>query len=581
MNKFPKKKRPQQFKKGKQQPQRKPKGQLSNTLRIIPLGGLEEVGRNSMIIEMGKDIIIIDLGLQFPEEDMPGVDYSIPNISYLKGKEKNIRGIIITHGHYDHIGGIPHLVPRLGNPPIYATDLTLALIQKKQEDIDPQHKLRLVKVKTNTRLKLGRFNIEFMGLSHNIPASLGVIIKTPLGTVIHTGDFKIDHHGEAKNETELYKINNLKKLGVLALMCDSTNAPHQGKQLSEKEIQKNLEQMFIEAQGRMIFATFASLISRLQQIIGLAEKYNRKVQVEGYSMRTNIEIAQRLGYIKTRKGTIIKNNEAKKLPDKRRLILSTGAQGEERAVLMRIANREHKYLTIGKNDLVIFSSSVVPGNERSVQRLKDGLYRAGAEVIDSNMLDIHAGGHAKSEDLRWFIRQVRPKYFIPIEGNHSFLKINGKYAVQEGVRKENVLIADNGQVIEFTRQGGRLTNERVPTDHVFVDGLGVGDISNVVIRDRQHMANEGMILIIATVEGRTGNPIGKPDIITRGSGLEENSQKIKAEIRRVVSKALVDREPKTQANQADLKKKIRKAVEKLVFKRTERQPMIIPVIIET
>jgi ribonuclease J len=534
-----------------------------------------------MVIEYGKDIIIIDLGLQFPEDDMPGIDYSIPNISYFKGKERNIRGIIVTHGHYDHIGGIPHLAPKLGNPPIYATDLTLAMIQKKQEDIEPRHKLRTIPVKTTTHLKLGVFQVEFMGLSHNIPASLGVIIHTPIGTVVHTGDFKLDELGGHKNETEFQRITSLRKTGVLVLMCDSTNATQVGKQLSEGDIQANLEQMYKDAKGRMIFATFASLLTRIQQIIWLADKYGRKMLIEGYSMKTNIEIAQRLGYIKIPKGLLIKPEEMKRFPNSRLLILSTGAQGEERAVLMRIANHEHKYLKIEKDDLVIFSSSVVPGNERAVQRLKDGLYRAGAEVIDSKMLDIHAGGHAKSDDLRWFIRTVKPKYFVPIEGNHSFLRIHAKYAVEEGVPPQNALVADNGQVMEFTKTSGRLTDERVPTDHVFVDGLGVGDVSHVILRDRKQLAEGGMVIIVAMVEGRTGRPVGKPEIITRGFLFPPSNQQLMDDIRRAVKKALVDNDPKTQANEADLRNKVRKAVEKLVFQRIEREPIILPVIIET
>ncbi|USN53518.1 MAG: ribonuclease J [Candidatus Nomurabacteria bacterium] len=556
-------------------------GQSSPKLRLIPLGGMEEVGRNSMILEYGKDILIIDLGLQFPEEDMPGVDYSIPNISYLKGKEKNVRGILITHGHYDHIGGVPHLVHKLGNPTIYGSDLTLALIKKKQEDINPQHKLRLVTVKKDTKLKIGPFRIEFVGLSHNIPASFGIIIHTPLGPVMHTGDFKIDHKGGYRNETDIQKIERLKKMRMLALMCDSTNAPHQGHQLSESEITQNLEEMFKRAKGRIIFATFASLLTRIQQIVWLAEKHNRKVQVEGFSMRTNIEIAKQLGYLKSKKNTFVKDKEAAKLPDSRRVILSTGAQGEERAVLMRMANGEHKYLKIQKGDLVVFSSSVVPGNERAVQRLKDGLFREGADVYDNQMLDIHAGGHAKSEDLRWFIRTIRPQYFIPIEGNHSFLRMNARYAMEEGMAEDHVLVADNGQVIEFTKQGGKLTKEYVPTDHVFVDGLGVGDVSHVVLRDRKHLSADGMVLIVATVDGRTGRPLGKPDIITRGFIFPQSNQQLLNEIRKTVQGELKDTEPKTQANEADLRNKIRKALEKLIFKRIERTPMILPVIIVT
>jgi ribonuclease J len=558
-----------------------PKGKL----RVIPLGGMEEVGRNCIVFEYENDIVIIDMGLQFAEEDMPGVDYSIPNISYLKGKEKNIRAIIITHGHYDHTGGIPHLIDKLGNPPIIGTDLTLALIVKKQEDINPRTKLRLHKVTTRDTVRLGAFKAKFLGLSHNIPASMGVILETPLGTVLHTGDFKIDPDAEDKNNTELERIKDFRKMNLLALLSDSTNANRSGKMFTEKEIEKNLEPLFTQAKGRMIVATFASLLSRTQQLIRLAERNNRKVLVEGFSLKTNIEIGKQLGYIKAQKGTLIAWEEAKQLPNNRLLILSTGAQGEDRAVLMRIANREHKYLKIEKDDLVVFSSSVVPGNERSVQRLKDGLYREGAEVVDTQMMDIHASGHAKSEDLRWFIGQVHPRFFIPIEGNHSFLKIHGKLAMQEGVPKENVLIPDNGQVIEFAKNAGgdvegRVTNERVPVDHIFVDGLGVGDISHIVLRDRQQLAGDGMVVVIATVDQKTGHLLGNPDIITRGFISVKTNAHLMNELSRTVKNAMEDHEPRTGADAGDLQKKIRNNLERVIFTKTQRQPMILPVIIE-
>ncbi len=550
-------------------------------LRIIPLGGLEEVGRNCIVFEYEKDIVIVDMGLQFPEEDMPGIDYSIPNIAYLRGKEKNIRGVIITHGHYDHIGGLPHLIPKLGNPPLYGTDLTLAMVAKKNDDVNPGFKLRLHKVTTRDTVRLGSsFRARFLGISHNIPASLGVILQTPVGTVLHTGDFKLDPDAEEKNETDFRMIKQLKGMRLLALMSDSTNAARQGKMQTEREIEENLGTLFTQARGRMIIAIFSSLLSRAQQLIRLAEKNNRKIMVEGYSLRTNIEIGKQLGYIKARKGTLITWEEGKKLPAKRMLIMCTGAQGEDNAVLMRIANREHRYLRIEKNDLVVFSSSVVPGNERSVQRLKDGLYRENAEVVDSQMMDIHASGHAKSDDLAWFIRTVQPRYFIPIEGNHAFLRIHGNLAIKEGVPPQHVLIADNGQVIEFTKQGGKVTNERVPVEHVFVDGLGVGDVSHVVIRDRQQMSADGMVVVIATVDGKTGELLGTPDIITRGFVHVNENFRLINEVKTLAKRVLTDKDPKMPANDTFLRDKLRETVGQFLFSKTERRPLILPVIIE-
>lgn len=551
-----------------------------STLKLIPLGGNEEVGRNSMIVQYGKEILIIDLGLQFPEDDMPGVDYIIPDISYLKGKEKWIRGIFITHGHYDHTGGIPHLIDQLGNPPIYASNLTAMMIKRKMEDIAPNKKLRLNVVKSRDRVKLGNFRLDFFGVSHNIPASLGVAVETPAGTVVHTGDFKIDEKAHISNRTDFEAINNLAKRNILALMCDSTNAYATGAQLPEEEIQKNLETMFTNTKGRMIFGTFASLLSRIQQILNLAEKYNRKVLIEGFSMKTNIEIGKELGYIRVKQHTIVSWEEAKRLPPNRLLIICTGAQGEDNAVLMRIANREHKYLTIERGDLIVFSSSVIPGNERSVTRLKDGLLREGAEIIDYKMLDIHAGGHAKAEDIVKFIQQIKPRYFVPVEGNYSFLVHNRKNAVQAGMKPENVLIADNGQIIEFNKGHGYVTNYRVPIEYIFVDGLGVGDVNNIVLRDRKQLAGDGMVIIIAQINGKTGKPI-KVDIISRGLTHMKEQGRFIGEMIGQAKKALADNEPRMKPDEKDLRDKLRRNLEKFIFTKTQRQPLILPVIVKT
>ncbi len=549
-------------------------------LRLAVIGGNEEVGRNMSMIEYGNDIIVIDMGLQFPEEDMPGIDYIIPNIGYLKNKAKNIRGVIITHGHYDHIGGIPHLMAPLGNPALYASDLTLGIIKKRQDDYPEAPKLRTQAVNSKTVLQLGVFKVEFIRISHNIPASLAVVIHTPLGILLHTGDFKLDSAPVGDLPPEIERIQDIGKKKVLAMLSDSTNASQPGHQLTETKIGFELEEIFRMVTGRMILGTFASNLSRIQQIIWLAEKYDRKVATEGFSMRTNIEIAKQLGYLKIKKTTVIDSKHLDKYPDHKVMVLCTGAQGEGNAQLMRIANGDHRNIQLKKGDTVVFSSSVIPGNERSVQRLTDNLFRAGAKVINYKMMDIHAGGHAKQEDLKYMLQMVAPKYLIPIEGNHAFLHFHKQAAVETGFPEANVFVADNGQVIEFTKAGGRLTNERIPSDYVFVDGLGVGDVSHIVLRDRQVMAADGMIVIIATVDTKTGKLIGNPDIISRGFVYMKENKGLIETTRRKARKILMDRDPQIGVNSMDIKNKIRDEIGGFLYQKTKRRPMVLPVVIE-
>ena len=562
------------------------KGPSTPRLKVIVLGGLEEVGRNMTLLEYENDIILIDMGLQFPEEDMPGIDYIIPNISYLKGKEKNIRGVVITHGHYDHIGGIPHLVPRLGNPTIYGTQLTLAIIKKRQEDYKSA-KLNLAVVKTEDVLTLGKFKLEFIHVNHNIPDSVAVVVHTPVGAVIHTGDWKFDYTPVDERPADFAKIAQVGRDGVLALMSDSTNAPEEGHQISEQEIGKNLKTLIEKAPGRIIIGTFSSLLSRVEQIIRIAEELGKKVAVDGFSMKTNVEIMRMLGYLKVKQGTLIDIADVHNFPQEKIIIVCTGAQGEERAVLMRIANEEHRFVRIEPKDTVVFSSSVVPGNERTIQRLKDALYRKGADVVHYKMMDIHAGGHAKAEDIKLMIRLVNPKYFIPIEGSHSHLRLNAKVAESIGFDPKNIFVADNGQVMEFTAAGkefsdtvGRLTPQRVPTDYVMVDGLGVGDVSQVVLRDRKMMAEDGMIVIITTIDAKTGYLIGSPDIISRGFVYMRESKELIEQVRAKVKKLISDRDPKSAADNVFIKNKIRDNIGQFLFTKTERRPMVLPVIIE-
>ena len=555
-------------------------------LRVMVLGGNEEVGRNMTLFEYGNDILIVDMGLQFPEEDMPGVDYVIPNTSYLEGKEKNIRGVIITHGHYDHIGGIPHIMPKIGNPPLFATDLTCGIIQKRQEDHRDSPPLNLYSIKTDDVLQLGVFKVEFFGVAHSIPTAFGVIINTPCGVVVHTGDFKLDPEPGAQSVQETEKIKQLGERHVLALMIDSTNAPQPGKQLPEHDIQNNVDEIIAAAKGAVIVGTFASMISRVQQIILACERQGRRVAIEGFSMRSNVMIAQQLGYMKIQKGTLIETKDVGKYPRNKIAVVCTGAQGEERAVLMRIANREHPFIEIEPGDTVVFSSSVIPGNERSVQRVKDTLYREGAEVIHYKMMDGHAGGHAKQEDLVEMHGLIKPKYLIPIEGNYSFLCDHAKLAIKNGFNSRNVFVADNGQIMEFDRQGnGMLTNNKANTNYVFVDGLGVGNTNEIVLRDRQQLSGDGVVIVVAVMDANTGKVIATPDVISRGFVYMKEHQELINQARNKAGAILDEHQPgqKSKDNPpqgAYLKDKLRDEMGEFLFIKTEQRPMVIPVIIE-
>lgn len=555
---------------------------------ITVLGGLEEVGRNMTMIEYvpttgNPDILIVDMGLQFPEEDTPGIDYIIPNITCLKGREKFIRGIVITHGHYDHIGAIPYLSPRLGNPPIFGLPLTCAIIKKRQDDFQ-NAPLNLHVVSLDDVLTLGNFVVEFIHINHNIPDSAAIVVRTPCGTIVHTGDWKFDYTPADERPADLAKIARVGTEGIAVLMGDSTNAGQPGHQMSEKEIGKSIRHIIATAPGRVIVGTFSSLLSRIDQVIRYAQELGKKVAIDGYSMRINVEIIQQLGYTKILPGTLIDIAQVDNFPKNKIIIMCTGAQGEDRAVLMRIANGEHRHIEIASDDTVIFSSSVIPGNERTVQRLKDTLFRKGAEVIHYQMMDVHAGGHAKNEDIKLMLTLAKPKHYFPIEGNHSFLRMNAKVAAEIGFPKERIIIADNGQAVDLvmTANGpeATVTNRKVPTDYVMVDGLGVGDVSQIVLRDRQVLAADGMIVVIATIEKRTGKLIGNPDIISRGFVYMKENKELIEETRYRVKKMVHDRDTQSAADENYIKNRIRDGVGQFLFQKTERRPMILPVVIE-
>ncbi|MBI4713582.1 ribonuclease J [Candidatus Uhrbacteria bacterium] len=548
-------------------------------LRVIVLGGCEEVGRNCTLLEYKNDIILIDMGLQFPEEDMPGVDYIIPNMSYIKGKEKNVRGVIITHGHYDHIGAIPHTVPNIGNPPIYALPVSAAIIKRRQEDFHTR-KLDVKVTKVDDVLKLGSFTVSFFHINHNIPDSVGIVIETPVGVVCHTGDWKFDFHPAGAEHADFQKIALIGKSGVMCLMGDSTNANRPGHQVSEKVIGEELEYINEKSSGRLIVGTFASLLSRVKQIIESSEKLGKKVAIDGYSMRTNVEIAKELGFIKCSQSTLIKPEQMDSYPDDKIVLICTGAQGEKNAALNRIANNEHRIVRIRKTDTVIFSSSVIPGNEASVQRLMDTLYRKGAKVINYQMMDVHAGGHAKKEDIKLMLALFKPKYYVPIEGNHFLLRENAEVAYSMGWDENHVFVVDNGQVMEFSKDAGLLTKEKILTDYVFVDGLGVGDVSQVVLRDRKVLAEDGMVVIIVQIDKKTGALIGSPDIISRGFIFMKEHRELIEETRNEVRKAMADKDPKSEADPKYTREQIREKLGAFFYKKIERRPMILPVILE-
>jgi len=554
-----------------------------DNLKIIPLGGLGEVGRNMTLLEYQGRILIIDMGFRMPEEDMPGVDYIIPSIDYLKNKQKNILGIVFTHGHYDHIGAVPYLIRKIWREklPIFASPLTRGIILKRQEDFSHETKLKINEVYDGSRIELGPFKIEFFRQNHNIPDNLGLFIQTPIGNILHTSDFKFDQNPVNDLPTNFEKLRGIGKRKILLMLSDSTDAEEEGHSLSEKEILKNLEEIFKSVHGRIIAATFASLINRIQQIITLSEKYGRKVCLEGYSMKTNVEICKNLGYIKAKRETFISAKQIENYPPSQITILGTGAQGEAEAVLMRIASKEHPFIKIKKGDTVIFSSSVIPGNERTVQIMKDEIMRQGAKVFHYKMMDIHAGGHAKSEELKEMIKIMTPKFFMPIHGQYSMLVAHSQLAKEMGMEEKNVIVAENGNVINLNQKRIFIEKEKVPSNYVMIDGLGIGDVGQVVLRDRQMLAEDGMFVIVVIVERQTGKVRGSPDIISRGFVyLRESKELLRDTRKRVIG--IVERATGTggAVNWSYIKDEIRNKIGQFLFSRTQRRPMILPVVIE-
>jgi ribonuclease J len=551
-----------------------------NSLKVIALGGLGEIGKNMYMLEYKDDIIIIDAGIKFPEENMPGIDFLIPNTKYLEEKKQNIRGLILTHGHMDHIGAVPYLQQKLGNPDIYTANLTRGIVMKRHMEFPQLPQLPIILTKSGDKVKMGdHFEVEFFHMNHNIPDDLGVVVRTPVGNVIHTADFKFDPNPVNDVPVSFEQLAQFGDEGVLALLCDSTDAERPGKSISEQTIYENLEIIFKEATGMLITGTFSSMINRIQQIIMLSEKYGRKVCFDGYSLRTNVEFAKELGYIKMQKGTQISIDQVNDYPREKITVVATGAQGEETASLMRIVNKEHRHITISKEDTVIFSSSVIPGNERSVQYLKDMLYRTGVKVFHYQMMDIHAGGHARQEDLLQIIELLRPKFLMPIHGQYSMMVTLGTLGEQKGMQKENIIIADNSQIIHMTKDQWWFDKQSAPSNLVMVDGLGIGDIGNVVLRDRQVLAEDGMFVIIALIDPKTGKVTQSPDIISRGFIYLKENKELLANVRKKI-RMIIENEKARPLNLPYVKDQIRDEIGQFLFQKTERRPMVLPVLIE-
>lgn len=555
----------------------------SDTLRVWPLGGQEEVGRNSTVFEYGNDIIILDMGLQFPGEDMPGIDYIIPNTESIEQKKKNIRGVIFSHGHLDHIGAAPMMLETLGNPLVIGRNLTLALVKRRVEDYrhGSAKNLKTLLVQSyDQTLHLGKFKVSFFRVEHSVMDAMGVIIETPHGTIIHPGDWAMETNPA---EGDIVRYDHLSKLpSPRILMLESLGVTYKNPRVPTSVSQQNLRRLIVEAPGRIIIGTFSSQIARIKLLLEYAEEIGKKVALDGFSMKSNIEIAQKLGYIKVRKETLITIDRIDSYPDNKVIVICTGAQGEQNAVFSRIVNNQHRFVTIKPNDTIVFSSSVIPGNEQTVQRLKDRIYRLTENVIHSEIMDVHTGGHATAADIVEMLKQVQPDYFLPVYANYYMLVEAKKLALRTGMNPEQIFVLTNGQKIEFSRgQKPMILKERANTNSIMVDGLGIGDVSQIVLRDRQMLAEDGMVVVIATIVKKTGELIGNPDLISRGFVYLKENKKLIEDLRHFV-KHLIQEGGNGRApiDENFIKNKIREESAKFLFKKTERRPMILPVVIE-
>ncbi len=554
----------------------------SGNIRIIPLGGVEEIGKNMTMVEVGNDIIVIDAGFQFREDDTPGIDYIIPNTKYLEERREKIRGLFITHGHLDHIGAIPYIIDRIGYPPIYTRELTAVMIKKRQEEFPNLKPIDIHEVEKEDTIKVGDIRVRFFSVYHTIPDSMGIVVETQYGDLVFTGDLRLDHVDGIPTETEEKEFSWFANRKVLFLGADSTNVERPGFSLPERVVRKNLDEIIAKTPGRLIIGTFSSQLERLMRMIEQAERVGRKILVEGRSMKVNIEIVKQLGMLKVSDKTFIDAAQLENLPDSKVVILATGAQGDEFAALMRVAMKTHKHVKIKKGDTVVLSSSVVPGNERSVQKLKDNLSRQGARIIHRDTMDVHASGHANRDETFWIHQKINPRYFMPMHGYHYMLRVHADIAKACGRADDEIVIPDNGTVIEIQDEGQKLVRlkESAPNSLRLVDGFAIGDLQEVVIRDRTVLSQEGMFVIIATVNPKTGRLRKSPDIISRGFVYLRESQELLQQARIIVKKTIEDAAKKQNPINFDMiKNEVTDAISRFLFEKTNKRPIVIPVVL--
>ena len=547
-------------------------------IRIIPLGGMNEIGKNITAIEYKNEIIVIDCGLAFPSEEMFGIDLVIPDVTYLVKNKDKVKGIFLTHGHEDHIGALPYVLKEL-NVPVYGTRLTLGIVETKLKEHGLLNVVELVKVSPKDIIKLDNISVEFIRTSHSIADACAIAIHTPVGVVFHSGDFKIDYTPIDGCLADFARFAELGKRGVLAMLCESTNVERPGYTLPEISVGETFHRIFAKAKGRILVATFASNIHRVQQIIEAAEKVGRKVAVSGRSMENIVAVATELGYIKCEEGTMIGIDAINRYTADKIVIITTGSQGEPMSALSRMAASEHKKVNIVEGDLVIISATPIPGNEKLVSRVINQLFKKGAQVIYGELEEIHVSGHARQEELKLMHTLIKPKFFIPVHGEYRHLKKHSELAQKLGMPPENILIADNGDVIELARDSIR-KNGTVISGQVFVDGLGVGDVGNIVLRDRKHLSQDGILTVVVTIEKESGRVAAGPDIISRGFVYVRESEDLMEEAREVVKEVLRGCEEKHVTEWASIKSNIKEALRQFLYEKTKRKPMILPIIME-
>lgn len=550
---------------------------MDNALSVIPLGGLEEIGLNMTVMEYENDMIVVDAGLMFPKEDMLGIDFVIPDFTYILENRDKVRGIVLTHGHEDHTGALPFLLKEI-NVPVYGTPLTIGLVKEKLREHNLGH-AKLIPVMPRDVINLGVFAIEFIRVTHSIVDGVGFGIKTPVGLVVHTGDFKLDPTPVDGQLMDFHKFSEYGENGTILLLSDSTNAEKGGYTFSEKEVRRAFEDIFSDAKGRIIIATFASNIHRIQQVIDVATMFGRKVILSGRSIISNAEIALDLGYLKIPQNTWLKLEDLKSLRDDEVVLITTGSQGEPMSVLSRIATDGHKTIKIKQGDTVIISAKVIPGNENSIGKIINHLFRRGADVIYEKVSEIHVSGHASKEELKLMLNLVKPKYFMPIHGEHRHKVYHSRLAEKTGIPKSNIFILDNGDILEIKEETAR-RNGKVTAGKIYVDGKGVGDVQDMVLRDRRRLAHDGILLVIIAVENLTGNLVSGPDIISRGFVFEDASQEIINDIKDLVSNTMKEFDHELISDKSIVQAKIRSVLKKFLRNKMDRKPMIIPIIFD-